>query len=149
MNPQRVQRASQIVRQRVVGQPWFRGITQSVNPPSIVVYVSQVHPSIPARVGSDAIGVPITLRVVGDIEPLGAVGAPVAQCPACGAPLSMGYVRSPENPFEGSVPIDHQAAALSTQKAPQQSFHPAFYIMAAASVTGVVIELARYLREKK
>jgi hypothetical protein len=75
------------------------------------------------------------------------IAAPERRCPQCNLPLSDGYVRSPNNPFQGSIPVEQHGAALSTQQN-KSDFHPAFYIMAAASVAGVLIEIARYMREK-
>ena len=146
MNQQHLERAKEVVKQRLRGQPWFTGIGSSSNPPMIIVYVTTDHPMIPQYVQGGALGIPIAIRVVGEVNAqAGTVGA--SKCPCCGMPIEDGYVRSPDlNPLDGAVPMEHQAAALSTQK--KESFHPAFYIMAAASVTGVIIELARYWREK-
>jgi hypothetical protein len=82
-------------------------------------------------------------------------------CPTCGRVHdSEGFVRRPGNPFDGAIPMEHQSAALSTmgehdqQTEPKKEdsgggFHPAFWVMAAASVVGVTIELVRYMNDRK
>jgi len=62
-------------------------------------------------------------------------------------PPDEGYVRSPDgNPIlDSPVPYTQQGAALSTQEN-KPHFHPAFWVMAMASVAGVTLELIRYLR---
>jgi hypothetical protein len=147
-----IERARSLVSQRLANAPWLRGVGygQTESGPVIVVNVALDHPQIRHWVGSHSMGVPIEIDVVGDIAPqtAGMMGSAPFQCPECGAVLSDGYVTSPGNPFEGAVPYVNQGAALSTQ-APEQKFHPAFYIMAAASVAGVAIEVARYYRDRK
>lgn len=88
----------------------------------------------------------------------------MVRCPHCGAignlpqscriafdaaspdqPIRVSQDGMPDGPYYGTS-LDAQTSPTPPQK---ESFHPAFYIMAVASIAGVLIEYARYRREKE
>lgn len=86
----------------------------------------------------------------------------MVRCPHCGAvghfsPYKIALDGTPDEPVvvypDGMPDGPYYATSLDTQTAPtpppKEGFHPAFYIMAAASIAGVLIEYARYRREKE
>jgi len=70
-------------------------------------------------------------------------------CPGCSAPE--GFIESPlALPQTSPLALAQKTGATKDQAAKTSSgFHPAFYIIAAASVVGAIIEVAKFTAERK
>lgn len=168
--------ARSALEQRLAGAPWLLGIGHGPGG-ILVVTTATAHPAVLQAIGSHSMGVPVVAQVVPVHGAVSAPARVCPTCGQLIE--DEGYVRSPEasylplsyapmsyasDAYQAAQTADaaamestayvlpeSQAAmtAGTTGQATKSTMHPVFYVMAAASVAGVLLELARYLDSRK